>query len=65
MRNRNNFMRTFIRYMRDTWKNKIYAIGLILLSLVPIYLEGEGTAFVLALFIAIPMFFSKRTDWLA
>lgn len=64
MRNRNRFMRAFIEYMRKTWKNKIYAIGLVLLSMVPIYLEGEGTAFILAMFMAVPMFFSKRTDWI-
>lgn len=64
MRNRNRIMRTFIRYMRKTWKNKIYAIGLILLSMIPIYLEGEGTAFIMALLLAVPMFFSTRTDWI-
>lgn len=64
MRNRNRIMRTFIGYMRKTWKNKIYAIGLILLSMIPIYLEGEGTAFIMALLLAVPMFFSTRTDWI-
>ena len=52
------------RYWRKTMKNKLYAIALIGLGIVPILIEGDATLLVFAAFIAVPMFFS-RNSWIA
>lgn len=54
-----------INYIRRTWKNKICAIALILGGIVPMILENDGTALVMMLMFAIPLFFSKKNlvEW--
>lgn len=52
-----------VRYWRKTWMNKVVAIALLAISLVPVVIYQEGTAFILMLFIAIPMFFAKD-NWI-
>ena len=41
--------------------NKLCAIALLAIGLVPIAIDGDGTAFVMFSFIALPMFFSKKS----
>lgn len=56
----------FAAYLRNTWKQKLYAVGMIGLSALAAMLdEGDATMLVIVSCIAIPMFFSKRGDWLA
>lgn len=52
----------FIKYMRRTWKNKLLAIGAVCCTIPCVVIEHDVTATFLALFFAIPMFFSRR-DW--
>lgn len=46
--------------MKATIKNKLGAIFMILVGLVPCWLDNDATALVLFSMIAIPMFFSKK-----
>ena len=48
------------QYLKRTWKNKLAAIGLIIPSLIPIWLERDATVFVLMAMIAIPLFFATQ-----
>ena len=50
----------FKRYMRKTYKNKLCAIVLLMAGMVPVWLDRDGTALLLMLVIAIPLFFSKK-----
>lgn len=50
----------FKRYMRRTYKNKLCAIVLLMAGMVPVWLDRDGTALLLMLVIAIPLFFSKK-----
>ena len=47
----------------NTWKNKLYAAGLLLCGCIPTFLEGDGMALVLLGTIAVPMFFAKE-NWI-
>lgn len=46
-----------------TLKNKVYAIVLLACGVVPMLIDGDGTAFVFFGFIAIPLFFAKE-NWI-
>lgn len=52
----------FIKYLRKTWKNKVIAIAMILCGMLGVWVLEDATALVFILFIAIPMFFSRK-DW--
>lgn len=41
--------------------NKIASILLILASLIPLIVDGDGTALIFILMIAVPMFFAKES----
>lgn len=43
----------------ETKKNKLLSVILILSGMVPIILDNDGTFFILALIIGVPLFFSK------
>ena len=43
-----------------TFKNKLYAVGLMLCGSVPTFLEQDATALVFIGMIAVPLFFAKR-----
>lgn len=49
--------------MKNTIKNKMTAIALILAGCLAIMLEGDATALVLFSFIAVPLFFAKE-NWM-
>ena len=53
----------FADYMRKTWKNKISAIALLLGGMIPVLIDGDGTALLFFSCIAIPMFFAKK-NWM-
>ena len=55
--------RSFANYMRETWVNKLIAVGLFILGYLSTLMEGDGTAFVFILLFAIPLFFAKD-NWI-
>ena len=46
--------------LRRTYKNKLCTLALIIVGIVPIYLENDATFMTFALLIGIPLFFSKQ-----
>ena len=44
-------------------KNKLYALVLILIGVVPILIDQDGTFFAFVLTLAIPLFFAKE-NWI-
>lgn len=50
----------FIKYIKETWKNKLFAIFLLLTSLLVLYLDKDGTLLILALIFSIPLFITKE-----
>lgn len=54
-------VRRFVRHMQETWQNKLAAIVFVLAGLTPAILDKDGTALILALIFAIPLFFSKES----
>lgn len=62
---RNNKMKRFVRYIRRTFKQKLYALALAGLgALTAVVSDGDATAFVFMLLLAVPMFISKE-NWIA
>lgn len=50
-------------WKRKLLKNKIYAVVLILLGVVPILTDGDGTFFIFTLMLGIPLFLAKA-NWI-
>lgn len=46
-----------------TLKNKVCAIALVLLAMIPVIVVNDATALVFVSFFAIPMFFAKK-NWI-
>lgn len=55
-----NTYKTFRRYIRRTYKNKLCAISLFIIGLVPMYIINDATVMVLMLIFGVPLFFAKR-----
>lgn len=55
--------RSFMMYMQDTYKNKLTAIVLMAISIVPILLDHDATLFVVMIAFAVPLFFAKD-NWI-
>lgn len=49
-----------IKYLKRTWKNKVAALALALVGYLSTFIDGDATAFVFLLFIAVPMFFARN-----
>lgn len=49
-----------MRYLKRTWKNKIVALSLAGVGYLSTLIDGDGTAFIFILLIAIPLFFAKE-----
>lgn len=49
--------------LQRTWRNKIFALSMILVSCVAIVITGDGTGSVFLIAIAIPLFFAKKDVW--
>ena len=60
---RQKAMTGFIKYIRRTWKNKLIAVGLVCAGMAGVVLEGDATALVLMMLLAMPMFFSSK-NWI-
>ncbi len=50
-------------WKKELLKNKLYALVLILIGLVPILIERDGTFFIFALIFGILLFFAKD-NWI-
>ena len=50
-------------WKRELVRNKICSLLLILIGVVPILIERDGTFFIFTLMLGIPMFFSKE-NWI-
>ena len=55
--------RRVVRHFRETLKNKLSAIALLIVGTIPVMIDGDGTALVFLGCIAIPMFFAKE-NWM-
>lgn len=58
--NRERRILHFRRYMNETFKNKLYAVLMVILAGGVTYLDGDATALVLILMMAIPLFFATK-----
>lgn len=58
--NKERMIRHFVQNIERTWKNKLGAIAFVLTGAAPMVLDGDATAFVLALMFAIPLFFTTK-----
>lgn len=55
----------FVRYLRKTLKQKLYAIAMIAIGVLgAVVPDGDATMLVLMACFAVPMFFSKK-NWIA
>ena len=50
-------------WQRSLIKNKLYALVLILIGVVSILIDRDGTFFIFALMLGLPLFFS-RENWI-
>ena len=48
------------QYLKRTWKNKLVALGLLVVSMVPIWLDRDATVLALMLMVIVPLFFAGR-----
>lgn len=48
------------QYLIRTWKNKLVALFLLFVSLVPIWLDRDATILALMLITIVPLFFANR-----
>ena len=53
----------FVLYMFETFWNKVVALAMILVGMVPVFIDKNATALVFISFIAVPLFFA-RTNWI-
>lgn len=50
----------FRQYMKRTIKNKIVALMLIILGVLSVFIDGDGTFMIFAAAVSIALFFSKN-----
>lgn len=50
----------FKAYIQRTAKNKVVAVALMLLALLPAVIDKDGTALVFMALVAVPLFFAKK-----
>lgn len=60
---RNQLILKGVAWFMKTFKNKLYAVGLMLCGSVPTFLEQDATALVFIGMIAVPLFFAKE-NWI-
>ena len=63
MNKKHTYLRKFILHLKRTWKNKVAAIVLLAGSSIPMWLDGDGTAFMFMAIICIPLMFSKNNTF--
>ena len=55
----NNYMERFIEHMQRTIKNKVYALGMIILGLASVPVLEEGTFLLITILMGLALFFAK------
>lgn len=50
-------------WRRELIRNKLYSLVLILIGAVPILIDQDGTFFIFALMLGVPLFFAKE-NWI-
>lgn len=60
MNKMHKFNRKLVNNLKETYKNKLAALALLILGGLSIQLEGDATAFIFIACIAIPVFFAKE-----
>ena len=60
MRRHHRKKRGFIHNIKETYKNKIFALLFILIGIRSMMIAGDGTAFVFLMFIGVPLFFARE-----
>lgn len=53
-------MKTFVKMMKRTYKNKLAAMSLLGLGSVPVIMFNDGTFMLVAIIFGVPLFFSKH-----
>ena len=53
----------FVLHMFETFWNKVIALAMIFIGMIPMFVDKDATAVVFISFIAVPMFFA-RTNWI-
>lgn len=48
------------QYLKQTWKNKLVALSLLFVSIVPIWLDRDATILALMLIVIVPLFFTGK-----
>lgn len=56
-------VKKFVLYMIETFWNKVIALAMIFIGMLPVFIDKDATALVFISFIAVPMFFA-RTNWI-
>lgn len=57
MNKKNKYIERFSEYMRKTYINKCFAIALILIGIVSMYILNDGTFLAFMMFFGLPLFF--------
>lgn len=55
-----NTYKTFKRYFRRTYKNKLCALAMIILGIIATSIDRDATVLVLTLLFGLPLFFAKQ-----
>ena len=50
------YITSVVLYLKETWKNKLFAMALIAGGMIPVILEKDGTFLIIMMFFAIPLF---------
>jgi hypothetical protein len=48
-----------IKYLKRTWKNKVTALAIAFAGYLSTFIDGDATAFVFVMLIAVPLFFTR------
>lgn len=50
------YITSVLLYLKETWKNKLAALLMVAIGLIPVLLDNDGTFLVFVLLFAIPLF---------
>ena len=53
-------MNTFVKMMKRTYRNKLAAMSLLGLGVVPVIMFNDGTFMLVTIIFGVPLFFSKH-----
>ena len=48
------------QYLKRTWKNKLVALGLLVVSMIPIWLDRDATILAMMLVVIVPLFLTTH-----